>query len=113
MRGQGILLAFLVLIVVGATLSEHFLTVDNLANVSRQASIVGILGIGMTFVILTAGIDLSVGSILGVVAILFASVAGRRRPVAARHRRRARRRARASARSTGWASRRAASSRSS
>jgi ribose transport system permease protein len=40
--------------------------------VSRQGSIVGILAIGMTFVILTAGIDLSVGSILGLVAISFA-----------------------------------------
>ena len=54
--------------------SEHFLTFDNFANVARQASIVGILGIGMTFVILTAGIDLSVGSILGFVAIAYAAI---------------------------------------
>lgn len=73
-RGNGILLAFLVLIVAGALRSEHFLTLDNFANVARQASIAGILGIGMTFVILTAGIDLSVGSILGIVAIGFASI---------------------------------------
>jgi ribose transport system permease protein len=73
-RGNGILLAFVVLIVAGALRSEHFLTVDNFANVARQASIAGILGIGMTFVILTAGIDLSVGSILGIVAIGFASI---------------------------------------
>src|SRR5262249_42082855 len=42
------------------------------ANVARQASIIGILGVGMTFVILTAGIDLSAGSILGFAAIVFA-----------------------------------------
>ncbi len=71
-RGHGILLALAILIVVGAVLSPNFLTAANLANVSRQGSIVGILGIGMTFVILTAGIDLSVGSILGLVAISFA-----------------------------------------
>jgi len=74
LRGNGILLAFLLLIVVGAVRSEHFLTPDNFANVARQASIAGILGIGMTFVILTAGIDLSIGSILGIVAIGFASI---------------------------------------
>ena len=73
-RGNGILLAFVVLVVVGAWRSEHFLTPGNFANVARQASIAGILGIGMTFVILTAGIDLSIGSILGIVAIGFASL---------------------------------------
>lgn len=72
-RANGILLALGVLIVAGALLSPHFLTPANFANVSRQASIVGILAIGMTFVILTAGIDLSVGSILGIVAIGFAA----------------------------------------
>ena len=71
-RGHGILLALIILIIGGAILSPNFLTLSNLANVSRQGSIVGILGIGMTFVILTAGIDLSVGSILGLVAISFA-----------------------------------------
>jgi ribose/xylose/arabinose/galactoside ABC-type transport system permease subunit len=75
-RGHGILLALVILVVVGAILSPNFLTPSNLANVSRQGSIVGILGIGMTFVILTAGIDLSVGSILGLVAISFATVMG-------------------------------------
>ena len=74
LRSNGILLAFIALVALGATQSEHFLTADNFANVARQASIAGILGIGMTFVILTAGIDLSVGSILGVVAIGFASI---------------------------------------
>jgi ribose/xylose/arabinose/galactoside ABC-type transport system permease subunit len=73
-RNSGILLAFIVLIVLGATQSEHFLTFENFSNVARQASIAGILGIGMTFVILTAGIDLSVGSILGIVAIGYAAM---------------------------------------
>ena len=74
LRTNGILLALLILIAVGAVLSRHFLTPGNIATIARQASIVGILGIGMTFVILTAGIDLSIGSILGVVAIGFAAV---------------------------------------
>jgi ribose transport system permease protein len=75
-QGHGILLALLLLVIAGALLSPNFLTASNLANVSRQGSIVGILAIGMTFVILTAGIDLSVGSILGLVAIGFAAVLG-------------------------------------
>ena len=72
-RQSGILLALVVLLLVGWLTSDHFLQVDNLLNVSRQMAIVGILGIGMTFVILTAGIDLSIGSIVGVSAIATAS----------------------------------------
>jgi ribose/xylose/arabinose/galactoside ABC-type transport system permease subunit len=55
-------------------LSDRFLTVPNLLNVLRQVSIVGILAVGMTFVILTKGIDLSIGSILGVAVVLFAGL---------------------------------------
>lgn len=71
-RAHGILVALLLLVVTGSILSPYFLTPANAANVARQASIIGILGVGMTFVILTAGIDLSVGSILGFSAIAFA-----------------------------------------
>jgi ribose transport system permease protein len=60
----------LLLVVAGAVLeSDDFLTSDNLLNVLRQASIVGVLAIGMTFVIATAGIDLSVGSMVAAAAI--------------------------------------------
>jgi ribose/xylose/arabinose/galactoside ABC-type transport system permease subunit len=68
----GLLIALLVLIVVASLLSDRFLTAPNLLNVLRQVSIVGILALGMTFVILTAGIDLSVGSILGLSVVIFA-----------------------------------------
>jgi ribose transport system permease protein len=60
----------LLLILGGAVFeSDDFLTSDNLLNVLRQASIVGVLAIGMTFVIATAGIDLSVGSMVAAAAI--------------------------------------------
>ena len=49
----------------------------NLFNVMRQISITGLIAIGMTFVILTAGIDLSVGSILALAGLVAASVEGR------------------------------------
>jgi len=50
-------------------LSPHFLTPDNLLNISLQTSISAIIAIGMTFVILTAGIDLSVGSLVALAGI--------------------------------------------
>lgn len=47
----------------------------NLVNVIRQVSAIGIIGVGMTFVIITLGIDLSVGSIVGLAAVVSASLA--------------------------------------
>ena len=62
----------LLLLVAGAVLEpDAFLTGDNLLNVLRQASVVGVIAIGLTFVIATGGIDLSVGSVVAA-----ASVAG-------------------------------------
>jgi len=59
-----------VLVIAGAVLQgEAFLTSDNLLGVLRQSSIVGVLAIGMTFVIATAGIDLSVGSMVAAASI--------------------------------------------
>jgi rhamnose transport system permease protein len=63
----------LLLVVVLAFLSESsdkFLTVDNLLNQARLMTEVGLIALAMTFVIVTGGIDLSVGSIVGVVAIV-------------------------------------------
>ncbi len=61
-RKGGVLIAFTVLSGVFAVLSPRFLTIDNWLNVLLQTSTIGIVAIGMTFVIVTAGIDLSVGS---------------------------------------------------
>ncbi|KQT51331.1 hypothetical protein ASG43_21155 [Aureimonas sp. Leaf454] len=71
-RRVGVLAALVVLVIAASFLSDRFLTLANLLNVLRQIAIVGILAIGMTFVILTRGIDLSVGSILGVSVVLYA-----------------------------------------
>jgi len=59
------LIGLIVLIGIVGVLSPSFFTVANLLNVLRQTSINGVIAAGMTFVILTGGIDLSVGSILG------------------------------------------------
>jgi ribose transport system permease protein len=63
-REAGILLVLLLLCAAMAVTAESFLTVRNLSNVARQFSVIGIMAVGMTFVIITAGIDLSVGSVV-------------------------------------------------
>jgi ribose/xylose/arabinose/galactoside ABC-type transport system permease subunit len=68
-------LIFLILIcIVFSVLEPAFLAPINIFNVLRQVSIYGLLAIGMTFVILTAGIDLSVGSLLAVAGLVCAAV---------------------------------------
>ena len=72
LQKAGIGVALIVLIVLASVLSPYFLQPANLLNVARQVSIIGIIAVGMTFVILTGGIDLSVGSMLGLVAVVAA-----------------------------------------
>lgn len=64
-----IFLGFIILCLVIGALSDSFFTVENWLNILVQSSIVGIIAVGMTFVIITGGIDLSVGSILAFSAI--------------------------------------------
>jgi ribose transport system permease protein len=72
LRSYGIFIAFILICIAMTILSPVFLTVTNIRNVIRQSSIYGIMAIGMTFVILTAGIDLSVGSILALAGAIAA-----------------------------------------
>ena len=69
------LIFLLVLMAAFAFLQPRFFSSVNLFNVMRQVSITGLLAIGMTFVILTAGIDLSVGSLLAFCGLVAAAVA--------------------------------------
>jgi ribose transport system permease protein len=54
-------------------LTPHFLTLSNLLNVAEQTTIIAIIAVGMTFVIISGGIDLSVGSVLAFSGIVMAS----------------------------------------
>lgn len=58
------LIGFFILCIFFSIVSGEFLTGSNISNIIRQVSINGILAVGMTFVILTGGIDLSVGSVM-------------------------------------------------
>jgi len=68
----GAALAFLLITVAGSALSPYFLTQRNLTNVFLQASMLGVVAIGTTFVILTGGVDLSVGMVLGLCSVVAA-----------------------------------------
>ncbi|MBI5564670.1 MAG: ribose ABC transporter permease, partial [Chloroflexi bacterium] len=70
----GLLFSFLLLSLVLSLLSNRFLQPANLVNILRQASINGIVAVGMTLVILTGGIDLSVGSMLALSAVISADM---------------------------------------
>ena len=63
-RQLGTLIGLILLILILWAPSPYFLTVSNLLNIAQQTSINAIIAVGMTFVIISAGIDLSVGSIL-------------------------------------------------
>jgi ribose transport system permease protein len=69
----GMFIALLLWIAAMALTTDHFLSSTNLLNVARQAAPIIIIGIGMTFVMATAGIDLSIGSVVALVSCLAAS----------------------------------------
>lgn len=72
LRQLGPLLALIVMILLLSFSSPYFFTVDNLLNIFRQSSVNALLALGQLLVIITAGIDLSVGSILGLCAVMVA-----------------------------------------
>ncbi len=74
MKNYGIVIAFIFICIILSILSPVFLTKINIINIVRQTSIYGIMAVGMTFVILTGGIDLSVGSLLAVSGVACAGM---------------------------------------
>lgn len=72
-KKMGPLIGLLALFIIISTLNSSFLEISNLKNLLRQVSINAIIAFGMTFVILTGGIDLSVGSMLALSSAFMAS----------------------------------------
>ena len=70
LKDNGTLVALIVLTIIFSFWDESFFTPRNLTNLARQTTIVGIIAVGMTLVIIINGIDLSVGSIVGLAAIV-------------------------------------------
>ena len=77
----GLMISFILLCLALSILSDRFLTVNNLTNILRQSTINGIISVGMTLIILTRGIDLSVGSILALSAVITADMLQKGMPV--------------------------------
>ena len=73
-RKYGILLVLVVMWVLLAAVSPTFRTTTNVVNILRQVSVNGIIAIGMTFVIMTGGIDLTVGSLVAVAGVIAGSI---------------------------------------
>ncbi|MCU1634244.1 MAG: sugar transporter permease [Micrococcaceae bacterium] len=70
-RNLGLIIALALLIVVGGVTSgDRFLNVENMLTILRYASIIGVVSIGVTFVITAGGIDLSVGSVIGLTTVV-------------------------------------------
>src|SRR5687767_4416211 len=72
LQRQGALVALVLVCIFGASRYYAFATPENLLNVLRQNSMLGLVALGMTFVILTGGIDLSVGALVAVAGVVAA-----------------------------------------
>ncbi|SEI85309.1 ABC transporter permease [Paraburkholderia diazotrophica] len=68
LHGLGPLAGLIVLCIAGTLLNRDFATIDNMMNVLTRTSFIGIIAVGMTFVIISGGIDLSVGSMAALIA---------------------------------------------
>src|SRR5215470_531435 len=77
LREAGIGLALVLMVVVFSALAPRFASVENLANILTQISINTVIAVGMTFVILLGGIDLSVGSVLALATIVGGQIIAR------------------------------------
>lgn len=73
-KRYGLFIVLFAVIILLSLISDAFFTAENLMNIVRQISINGILAVGMTFIILTGGIDLSVGALMAVAAVIAASI---------------------------------------
>ena len=77
----GVIMAWIVLIIVFAICNPAFLKMSNIFTILRQAAVVGVCSVGMTFVILTGGMDLSVGSVIGVSCVAGAQLLSKGMPI--------------------------------
>lgn len=80
-KSMGMFWALILICLIASVISPNFLKASNIVNVIRLVSINGIIAMGMTFVVLTGGVDLSVGAIVGVVAVSAAMMFQRNVPV--------------------------------
>lgn len=71
---ESTLVVFVAMVIFAAMSTDRFLSVDNITNILRQSVPLGLVAIGMLYVILTGGIDLSVGSLMALVSVVLAAL---------------------------------------
>jgi ribose transport system permease protein len=69
LRNLGLVLVLIVLAIIGTATSDNFLTSDNIRNILVSSSVIGVVTVGMTFVIIGGGIDLSVGALVALSSV--------------------------------------------
>jgi ribose transport system permease protein len=77
LRNASVLLILLLLVVLMSLLSDRFLTFDNFLNIAQQTTTVAIIAVGMTIVMISGGIDLSVGSVVALAGAIGAGLMSR------------------------------------
>lgn len=81
LRKNPALVGFIGIFIILSIISESFLSIYNISNILRQTSIISIIGFGMTLVIITGGIDLSVGSTFALSAVIMSSIVKAGNPI--------------------------------
>lgn len=69
LRSYGVLIGLVIIIIVTSVIEPTFMTASNLSNMLRQTSVIGIVSLGVTYVMMTGGMDLSVGSIVSLCSV--------------------------------------------
>lgn len=77
LKSQGVLIGLVLIIIIASILERSFLTASNILNILRQASALGIVCLGVTFVMMTGGMDLSVGSIVSLCSLIAVTIMNR------------------------------------
>ncbi len=74
LKSQGVLIGLVLIIIIASITERSFMTASNILNILRQASAIGILSLGVTFVMMTGGMDLSVGAIVSLCSLVAVSI---------------------------------------
>jgi ribose/xylose/arabinose/galactoside ABC-type transport system permease subunit len=74
LRSQGVLIGLVLIILAASIIERSFLTASNILNILRQASAIGIVSLGVTFVMMTGGMDLSVGSVVSLTSLIAVTI---------------------------------------
>ena len=77
LKSQGVLIGLVLIIIIASIAERSFMTSSNILNILRQASAIGIVSLGVTFVMMTGGMDLSVGAIVSLCSLVAVTIMNR------------------------------------